>query len=116
MLKQNSSQRARWQEPQPKLRKRKSMPPVWEARYRRDLPDGTSEQPREVFGTKIEFPTEAALKASSKWQAFTDRINSIRTVVYFRDLCRLYREEEIKRRCPHGQISAKGQLCYLGTC
>jgi integrase len=86
---------------------------MWEARYRRDLPDGTEEQPRQSFGDKVEFPTEAALKASPKWKAFTDRINSTRTVVLFRDLARAYLEEEVGQRCPHGQISAKGQLRYL---
>lgn len=89
--KQNKTQRTRWQEPKPKLRKRKGKPPVWEARYRCDLPDGIEKQPREVFGDKIEFPTEAALKASLKWKAFIDRINTTRTVVLFRDLARAYR-------------------------
>jgi integrase len=111
--KPNSFHRTRWQEPKPKLRKRKGKPSVWETRYRRDLPDGTEEQPREVLGDKTEFPTESALRASPKWKAFTDRINTIRTAVLFRDLCRLYREDEITQRCPHGQISAKGQLWYL---
>jgi len=33
--------------------------------------------------------------------------------VFFRDLCRLYREEEITKRVFKGQTTAKGQLCYL---
>lgn len=34
-------------------------------------------------------------------------------VVFFRDLCRLYREGEIKQRVFKGQSTARGQLCYL---
>jgi hypothetical protein len=32
---------------------------------------------------------------------------------FFRDLCRLYLEEEIKQRVFKGQSTARGQLCYL---
>lgn len=110
---QRIPQRIRWQQPKPKHRKRKGMPPVWVARYRRTATDGSEEQPREVFGDTIEFPTATALMASAKWKSFIDRINTNRTVVYFRDLCGLYKDEEIAQRCPHGQVSANGNLIYL---
>lgn len=101
------------QEPEPKLRKRKGHPGIWEARYRRYTADGAVQRPREVFGDEIEFPSKTALKNSSKWKAFIERINDIRVVVFFRDLCRLYRVEEITKRVFKGQTTAKGQLCYL---
>lgn len=101
------------QEPEPKLRKRKGRPGIWEARYRRYAADGTVERPREVFGNENEYPNKTALKNSSKWKEFIERINEIRVVVFFRDLCRLYRNEEITKRVFKGQTTAKGQLCYL---
>lgn len=101
------------QEPEPKLRKRKGRPGIWEARYRRYAADGTVERPRELFGDEIEFPNKTALKNSLKWEQFIQRINNVRVVVFFRDLCRLYREEEVKQRVFKGQSTAKGQLCYL---
>lgn len=101
------------QEPKPKLRRRKGRPGVWEARYRRYAADGTVERPREVLGDEIEFPTKTALKNSAKWEKFIQRINTIRTVVFFRDLCRLYLNDEITKRVFKGQSTAKGQLSYL---
>jgi len=109
MLDRNMSR----QEPEPKLRKRKGRPGIWEARYRRYAADGTVERPREVFGDEIEFSSKTVLKNSSKWKEFIERINDIRVVVFFRDLCRLYRKEEITKRVFKGQTTAKGQLCYL---
>lgn len=101
------------QEPEPKLRKRKGQPAIWEARYRRYAADGSVERPREVFGDNTEFPNKTALKNSPQWKQFIERINDVRVVVFFRDLCRLYREEEIAKRVFKGQTTAKGQLCYL---
>ena len=101
------------QEPEPKLRRRKGQPGIWEARYRRYAADGTVERPREVFGDEKEFPSKTALKNSPKWKQFIERINDVRVAVFFRDLCRLYRGEEITKRVFKGQGTAKGQLCYL---
>jgi integrase len=101
------------QEPEPKLRKRKRQPGIWEARYRRYFADGTVERPREVFGDEKEFPTKTALKNSPKWEQFIQRISGVRVAVFFRDLCRLYREDEMTKRIFKGQTTAKGQLCYL---
>jgi integrase len=101
------------QEPEPKLRKRKGKSGIWEARYRRYSADGTVERPREVFGDEIEFPNKTALKNSPKWQQFIQRINNVRVAVFFRDLCRLYSEEEVTQRVFKGQSTAKGQLSYL---
>lgn len=102
-----------WQEPEPMLRKRNGKPAVWETQYRRYLADGTVSKPREFFGDQVEFPDKTALKASTKWKLFIERINTTRTVVFFRDLVREYREREIKGRVAKGQSTAKGQLCYL---
>lgn len=101
------------QEPEPKLRKRKGRPSIWEARYRRYAADGTVERPRQPFGDEEEFPSKTALKNSPKWEQFIKRINKIRVAVFFRDLCRLYLEEEITKRVFKGQTTARGQLCYL---
>lgn len=101
------------QEPEPKLRKRKGQPGIWEARYRRYSADGTVERPREVFGDDKEFPNKTALKNSPIWGQFIERINKVRVAVFFRDLCRLYLEEEITERVFRGQSTARGQLCYL---
>jgi integrase len=101
------------QEPEPKLRKRKGRPGIWEARYRRYAADGTVERPREVFGDEREFPTKTALKNSPKWKQFIECINDVRVVVLFRDLCHLYHVEEIPKRVVKGRSTAKGQLCYL---
>ena len=102
-----------WQEPKPKLRRRNGRPGIWEARYRRYTADGSVERPREVFGDEKEFPSKTALKNGPKWEKFIQRINKIRSVVFFRDLCRLYLDEEISKRVFKGQSSARGQLCYL---
>lgn len=103
-----------WQEPEPRLhRGSKGKPRTWKTRYRRYLADGSYEQPWEIFGDEEEFPTKANLKNSPKWHRFIERINSVRVVVSFRDLCRMYREEEIPKRVPHGQSSASGNLSYL---
>jgi integrase len=111
---QNNLQRNKsWQEPEPTLRKRSGKPAVWEARYRRYLGDGTFDRPRKDIGDQMEFPTKSALKASTKWKQFIERINNVRTVVLFRDLAREYREKEIVQRCAKGRASVKGQLCYL---
>lgn len=101
------------QEPEPKLRRRKRRPGIWEARYRRYAADGKVERPREVFGDDTEFPNKTALKNSLKWKQFIERINDVRVAVFFRDLCRLYRKEELIQRVFKGQSTAKGQLCYL---
>ena len=101
------------QEPEPKLRKRKGRPSIWEARYRRYAANGTVERPRQPFGDEEEFPSKTALKNSPKWEQFIKRINKIRVAVFFRDLCRLYLEEEITKRVFKGQTTARGQLCYL---
>jgi len=101
------------QEPEPKLRKRKGRPGVWEARYRRYAADGTVERPREVFGDEKEFPSKTALKNSLKWKQFIERINDVRVAVFFRDLCRLYRLDEVTQRVFKGQSTARGQLFYL---
>ncbi len=114
MTKRDKPQRTRWQQPKPKPRKRNGQPPVWEARYRRDLPDGTVEQPREVFGDKKEFPTEKSLMESPKWKAFIDRINNTRRVVLFRDLCLMYKDEEMTQwGSLHSQNTGRGNLIYL---
>jgi integrase len=103
-----------WQEPEPKLRRRKSKPGVWEAQYRRYIADGTVEKPVEYFGDEIEFPNKASVKASPKYQDFVERINKVRTAVFFKDLCRLHREEYIKVNVrPHTQITDIGNLKYL---
>jgi integrase len=101
------------QEPEPKLRKRKGRPGIWEARYRRYAADGTVERPREVFGDEIEFLNKTALKNSPKWEQFIQRINGVRVAVFFCNLCGLYREDEVTQRVFKGQSTAKGQLCYL---
>jgi hypothetical protein len=101
------------QEPEPKLRKRKGRPGIWEARYRRYAADGSVERPREVFGDEKEFPSKTAQKNSPRWKQFIERINDVRGAVHFRDLCRLYRDEEITKRVFKGRSTAKGQLCYL---
>src|ERR1700755_1943846 len=101
------------QEPEPRLRRRRGKPGIWEARYRRYTADGTVERPREVFGDEKQFPTKTALKNSPKWKQFIERINGVRVAVFFRDLCRLYLEEEITKRVFKGQSTAKGQLLYL---
>ena len=98
------------QEPEPKLRKRKGRPGIWEARYRRYAADGTVERPREVFGDEKEFPSKTALKNSLKWKQFIERINDVRVAVFFRDLCRLYRLDEVTQRVFKGQSTARGQL------
>lgn len=66
-----------------------------------------------MLGDEIEFPNKTALKNSPKWQKFIQRINNIRLAVFFRDLCLLYREEEVTQRVFKGQSTARGQLCYL---
>ncbi len=110
----NSLDRNRsWQEPEPRLRKRNGKPAVWEARYRCYLGDGTVTKPWEFLGDQIEFPDKTALKTSTKWKQFIERINATRTVVLFRHLVREYREKEIKGRVAKGQSTVKGQLCYL---
>jgi heme oxygenase len=86
---------------------------MWEARYRSYITNGTVKKPREVFGNEIEFPNKTAQKNSLKWKQFVERINNIRGAVFFRDLCRLDREEEIKQRVFKGQSTARGQLYYL---
>lgn len=101
------------QEPEPKLRKRKGRPGIWEARYRRYAADGTVERPREVFGDEKEFPSKTALKNSPKWEQFIQRINNIRVAVFSRDLCRLYLTDEVTQRVFKGRSTARGQLCYL---
>jgi hypothetical protein len=99
------------QEPEPKLRRRKGQPGIWEARYRRYAADGTVERPREVFGDEKEFPSKTALKNSPKWKQFIERINDVRVAVFFRDLCRLYRGEEITKRVFKGQGTANSPWC-----
>jgi integrase len=113
MTKSNLERNTSWQEPEPELRKRKGRPGIWSAQYRRYDADGTVDRPREVFGDVIEFPNKTAVKSSHKYKTFIERVNRIRAVVLFHDLCRLYREEEIAQRCFKGQATAKGQLCYL---
>lgn len=113
MAKSNLERNTSWQEPEPKLRKRKGKPGIWEAQYRRYGADGSVDRPREVFGYETEYPNKTAVKGSHKYKTFIERINSSRVVVLFRDLCRLYLEEEIAQRCFKGQATAKGQLCYL---
>jgi integrase len=86
---------------------------VWKTRYWRYLDDGTKEHPWEVFGSEEEFRNKADVKDNPKYKNFIDRINVVRVVVDFADLCRMFIEEEIPKRVPHGQISSKGFLCYL---
>ena len=101
------------QEPEPKLRRRKGRPGIWEVRYRRYAADGTVERPREVLGDDIEFPNKTRLKNSPKWKQFIERINDVRVAVFFRDLCRLYRLDEVTQRVFKGQSTARGQVFYL---
>jgi integrase len=101
------------QEPEPRLRRRRGKPGIWEARYRLYTADGNFERPREVFGDEKQFPTKTALKNSPKWKQFIERINGVPVAVFFRDLCRLYIDEEIAKRCFKGQASANGQIRYL---
>jgi integrase len=102
------------QEPEPKLRKRKGQPAVWEARYRVYTSDGTAQRPRETFGTEAEFATKAALKSSHQWDVFIKKINVVRSVLTFSDLARVYREEHIERNLrPKVRYTYKRNLCYL---
>jgi integrase len=102
------------QEPEPKLRKRKGRPGIWEARYRRYAADGTVERPRETFGDQIQFPDKTSLKNSPQWERFLRRINTIRTAVLFRDLVQVYREEHVERNLrPKVRITYKRNLVYL---
>jgi integrase len=101
------------QESEPRLRRRREKPGIWEARYRLYTADGTFERPREVFGDEKQFPTKTALKNSPKWKQFIERINGVRVAVFFRDLCRLYLEEEITKRVFKGRATSKGHLGYL---
>ena len=102
------------QEPEPKLRKRKGRPSVWEARYRRYAAGDTVEKPRETFGDQIQFPDKTSLKNSPQWEQFLRRINTIRTAVLFRDLAQAYREEHIEQNLrPKVRYTYKRNLCYL---
>ena len=102
------------QEPEPKLRKRKGRPHIWEARYRRYSADGTVERPRETFGDQNLFPDKTSLKNSPQWEQFIRRINTIRTAVLFRDLVQLYRDEHVEPNLRSKvQNTYKRNLCYL---
>jgi len=109
----NSKRNRSWQKPIPKLYKVKGRPGIWKTRYRRYNADGTSERPWEILGDSMEFPTRSAVMASAKYDVFIKRINYVRTVVFFSDLARMYKAQEISQRVPHGQKTAEGQLAYL---
>ena len=108
VVRNNLDRNRSWQEPEPKLRKRKGKPGVWEARYWRYAADGSVDRPRETFGDQKQFPDKTALKASHQWKQFIERINIIRTAVLFRDLCRVYREEHIE-----ANLRRKGKWTYI---
>jgi integrase len=102
------------QELEPKLRKRKGRAGVWEVRYRRYLADGSEERPKEILGDEIEFPSKSAVRNSAKWKALDERVNKVRVVTFFRDLCRMYKEEQIPQWGSQGsQRTGKSNLPYL---
>lgn len=96
------------------LRKRKGGPGIWTLRYRRYLSDGAVERVRESFSDTIECPTKTDAERSQKLKTLRDRINSIRTAVFFRDLACVYLSEHIEKNVrPHVQAGYKANLRYL---